>query len=851
MVEMCKTYKRVFKDNDLDIQIMPLRPDNKNPIVPHKGGVYDENKFIYNTKNWTHKGKLCNFGLLMNEQVFCIDLDGVFDKTAPKDQQVVQQKESAEKYYKMFSEKFDLSGAWIEKTRKGYHLIWKKCDELKNCTCAPSGFKNAGYPGIDFVTISKSIHNNVATKSILAIHPSTNKNWISSNNPLNGHKIQYPPDNLVNWINENLRQSKSQSQSQPRQQIKKKTVQIRKRVQAHGTEHEINELKDILDKLPPKYYEDESHGGDWQLWFRVMLGIQYIMGESGYDTWVQFNKKSCIWDEDVQETNKRRYWDENIGIFTDNPVNIGSFRYWIQNDNPEAWIKIKQKSLLNLQLKALNGSWFDLAILAAAELPNVCYDTITNTWCKFEDGVWYMDYRKVIVDLNEIVANNFKLTLTEFFKNKKTGILATKDIEENERNQKLARVEKDIKKVNAICLKIGNEPDKLKKQLKEIVGKEIKFDKNPWLLGFKNGWVYDLKAKMFRQAEMDDMVSMKTNYSADEVIDVTEEQMQELKQVIEDILPDKEARDYQFYLLALALNGIEAKRFCCQNGSGANGKSTLFGLLKVALGDYCKNISTMHYTKPMNESGPRPDLLDLQNTRLFIATEPSEGERFNSGAIKKITGGDPIRCRGMWSGKTIEFYVVGQSNVLCNDKPDLEGIEGGLLRRIVNFVYPVKFVSKPDPNNPYEKPINMKYKSEEWYQTQGAVMLKWLINLHNHYLDLGQTEYQLQPPSSIVANTKEWVSDSMPFKSFLESCYRPMPRKQGIKLKAIDAHMAFRESDIYMSMTKKEKRTWSKKNCIDKLLELSPEWKNSYDGHRQQIFWVEQIEPEDEPEGYL
>lgn len=802
LLQTAQEYKKVFENNGLDVQIMPLRHSNKNPVFKHKGGAYTpekEKQVLADQKHWIDEKKACNLGWLMNDQLFCLDLDGA--GTTPEEKE-----KTAANYFQMFQEKFDLTGAWIERTRKGYHLIWKKPEQLKEVTLATDAFKQAGFPGIDLVTVTGSSHNNIPTKAVLCVYPSTNKVWLDSNSPLTGHQLKEPPNDLTEWILRH-RRTTAQRRVTGEERQEKKSIQIRKRVKGHGSPREIQELKLILDELPSTYYEDTGNGGDWNLWFKVMVGVQYLMGDDGYETWVAFNKKAQCWTPEMEESNKTRYWDKHIGEETTTPIKMGSFRYWIRTDNPAAWIEIGKQNLLNYHVAAFYGSWYELAEMSSLELPNIVYNKITNRWCKFEDGVWDTDYQRLIVDLNSDVRVNFEKTLESRFQEWYKG-------EDPDRAKA---------KITRVGLKFSSNPEKVVSQLKSICSKEIVFDENPWLIGVKGGWVYDLRKKCFRKAKKEDYVSKAVGFIAEDIINVSQELMDELENVLEDILPIQEQREYQLYLLALSLNGIEAKRFSCQNGSGANGKSTLFGLLKVALGDYCKNVSTEHYTTRFSQSGPRPDLLDFQGTRLFIATEPSEGERFNSGSIKKLTGGDPIRCRGMYFGETLEFYCVGQHNVLCNDLPNLSGVDGGIRRRIVNFRYPTKFVKNPDPNNKFEKLINVKFKSQEWFQQMGAAVLKLLFELHDRYLELGQAEYQLDPPKSLTILTDEWISNSIDVREVIEEYYLPNPESSE-RISAKDLYAIYRESDSYQQLSKKEKRLWGKKYSLQKLEEVNPLW---------------------------
>ena len=78
-------------------------------------------------------------------------------------------------------------------------------------------------------------------------------------------------------------------------------------------------------------------------------------------------------------------------------------------------------------------------------------------------------------------------------------------------------------------------------------------------------------------------------------------------------------------------------------GTGANGKSLLMDLCKIVLGDYFRTISVSYLTKEdEGKDKPLPDLVSARYTRMLVASEPEERDRFQTSIIKLITGNDEI-----------------------------------------------------------------------------------------------------------------------------------------------------------------------------------------------------------------
>lgn len=330
LVNITKQYKEFFKASGIDMKVMPLNNSNKNPKYPHKGGVYDDMAHVMKDATWIDKDrKLCNYGWMLNDKVFCIDLDGFSDNpdSIVKD---AEKKQSAEEYYKLMCDEFpdDINRAIIEKTRKGYHLIWKRTDKLAGLTDATDAFRHNDMKGIDIKTITNSRHNGLLTEAMLAVYPSNGKQWMEGHNPLEGALLQECSDELASWILKNM------SKPEKAKPVKAKPVKVQ--VKSKGNA-DVEELKRLLPLLGPEFYELVSDGGDWELWMKVCRGIINICGPTGeaYDLFVQHCSRASSWCDDSEEKNKR-YWDKySTDESVENPIGIGSFRSWTKTAPPD------------------------------------------------------------------------------------------------------------------------------------------------------------------------------------------------------------------------------------------------------------------------------------------------------------------------------------------------------------------------------------------------------------------------------------------------------------------------------------------------------------------------------------
>ena len=366
LVQITMKYKECFKASGIDMKVIPLNSGNKNPKYRHRGGVYNDMAHVLQESAWIDKDrKLCNYGWLLNDQVFCVDLDGFGDTDEIK-------RESADSYFKLMCDQFpnDIDNALIEKTRKGYHLIWKRTDKLAGLTDHTDAFRHHDMKGIDIKTVTNSIHDGVLTHSVLAVYPSNGKQWMDGHNPLDGALLQECSDDLASWILKNITKPEKE----------KAKVQVKAKTKAKSSANsDVEELKRLLPLLGPEFYELVSDGGDWDLWMKVCRGIINICGPTseGYDLFVQHCSRASSFDEN----SNKRYWEKfTTDESVENPIGIGSFRSWTKSAPPDGnFLDVLQEFEL-LHAKIINKSQF------LKFLPNDLFQFFTLTELKTSYG---------------------------------------------------------------------------------------------------------------------------------------------------------------------------------------------------------------------------------------------------------------------------------------------------------------------------------------------------------------------------------------------------------------------------------------------------------------------------------
>ena len=152
-----------------------------------------------------------------------------------------------------------------------------------------------------------------------------------------------------------------------------------------------------------------------------------------------------------------------------------------------------------------------------------------------------------------------------------------------------------------------------------------------------------------------------------------------------------------------ALTGqTKEQQFCFAHGTGANGKSVLYGLLQELGGSYCVQSQPEAFMLKQSGEGATPLLARLQGARLVIAPETEDGQRLAESTVKQLTGGDIIVARPIY-GHPIEFKPKFKLVIVGNHKPQIRGDDHGIWRRVHLLPFKRIFVEHEQDKNLPEK----------------------------------------------------------------------------------------------------------------------------------------------------
>lgn len=435
-------------------------------------------------------------------------------------------------------------------------------------------------------------------------------------------------------------------------------------------------IKEYLAILDPSRYQDRSK---W-------LNVGYILRSLDPGFRPLFHTFSARW-EHYNAHDVDIAWASCIG---DKKYGIESLRALAMHDNPD-WFANLQTDLEDRDLKSLTNIDMVLCRYVHRVYSSEFVNTVNNVWHHFNGVRWVPERRNIQLKL-------------------KVGITLYDRIQEYAR--KLTD-KKHIKRYNSVLQKIGGS-DGLRNL--DLVFTDYRFedlaDQDPFLIGFENG-IYDLQTDEFRQGTPGDYVTMSTHtkythYAPSDPLYI------EIMDLLRKIFPREDVMEFTLRSLSTGLVGLNREEnFYFWTGKGAtggNGKSTILSLLTGALGDYCIQMPVSLLTSEReNSASANPALAQLRNRRAVIMQEPGPEQKIRVETLKYLSGNDKMSVRDLFKSQ-VEFQPVATWFLACNGVPTMNGMDGGVARRMKVTQFESVFCSDPDTDASFS---DYKYKADE------------------------------------------------------------------------------------------------------------------------------------------
>lgn len=509
----------------------------------------------------------------------------------------------------------------------------------------------------------------------------------------------------------------------------------------------IKKLCTLLSTERATYYDT---------WIEVCWCLKNIgPNNEFYPLFIEFSKK-C-----PKKFNQRDCQDYWIKARDDGDLGLGSLRYWAKSDAPEEYAKLMKElvfataeklakgsvDIAEIVYKMYNDKFIYLDCLSAER--KGWYEYCNHRWVKRRNGPEFR--RTLTTEVHQLYIN-----LYSSFKSKE--IAAAEDSPERKVYEYKAKIASQIEKrlrdtptLNHImteCISLFSQRDF-----------EERLDANPFLIGFNNG-IFDLQHNKFRPGIPEDYISLCTgiNYRP---TSAHSDKVKEVMNFMNEILPNKEVREYFLKVAASCLDGINRdEKFYILTGRGRNGKSKVVQLIQEVLGQYTCALSIALITQKRSSAGnASPEIAKMKGKRLSVFKEPDNitDSILNVGMIKDLTGNDIISCRNLYENDN-EFRVSSKIFLMCNQTPEVNADDDGAWDRIRIIPFPIHFCANPREPNDRLIDESIREKIPKWKEAFMSLLVEYYIKYRKE---------GLREPKLVLKATEEYRERNNVFMEFI------------------------------------------------------------------------------------
>ena len=595
----------------------------------------------------------------------------------------------------------------------------------------------------------------------------------------NGKELQKMPDFMYDLLKDERKGIKKEVKKKEVKKVDDQKI-VDKKIVNKKIAKPSNDITDLIDV---KYIDD------FDSWLRIV----WAMKQEGHS------------EEAIKELSKKsaNYSDEGFrNAFEKSPSNItvsqGTLNYYAKLSNKSQYYEIIKDK-------------YDFDDICDDDFSKIIINEMGDDFV-YQNEVLYTYYKDAWHSNGELAHKVIKNFLIDF----------TFEIIESE-NKSLRKQMLDGEDTKATMAKLNFLKKALKKiktvkSLKSIVESlkinlvsskdEIIFDSYlPDVLCFKNRSI-DLQKSLNYDVQKSDYITHNTGYKYEKP---TDEQIQTITKLIDDVFPDDEEKKSYLSVLFQGMTGHRTEKFILANGSGRNGKGFINELFRSMLGDeysYKANVASL--TKPIKE-GANPEIANMSQKRFTILTEPNDNEDIQGSNIKTLTGDDVLNARGLYSSNT-KTRLYHTMVLECNKKPNIAGkLDNSIASRLIDIPFRTFFTDDKHEQETLDncKPCNLKIKEESFKREHRCAFFEYLLQ---------HAPKKLYVPESIKARTAEYIEDCDPFLSWFNDNYEHTTDKNDI-VKVKDVFHDFKNKDYYQNLNKKEKRELNEKKFIKMIQE--------------------------------
>ena len=440
---------------------------------------------------------------------------------------------------------------------------------------------------------------------------------------------------------------------------------------------------------------------------------------------------------------------------------------------------------------------------------------VVKEFTKYIISRTYAVRKKIVIELNDYQENvkfgNVPQDMYDIVTKKYRACIPAKPITDT-RDIITYHLEEQKKAIDKYIISVerylGNvsSRDKLVKDICRVITCDwIEFDKNAHLLAFNNG-VYDLNKDAWVKSCYTQYISITTGWEWSYTYN--SKYVERVNEILTQIFPNPDVRKHYLTVLSTGLYGETICKFFIAKGVGGNGKGLVTELMTTAVGGYGYKLPSAIMSREI-KSGANPEIANMNNKRFVYVQEPTNS-KISTAAVKELTGGASLNCRGLYSADT-ETRLKLTLLMECNELPKLDESGDAMARRLDVTPFDARFMNI----NRYEELSEDEIATGLYHIEDTTLMDANFKNIHKqafmvilmeHFKDFRNNSYTVIAPKIVVNEAKEYLKYSDDIYGWFMDTFKK-DDSNVISFKQI--YNAFCSNEYYNNLSKAEKRKYN------------------------------------------
>jgi putative DNA primase/helicase len=228
-------------------------------------------------------------------------------------------------------------------------------------------------------------------------------------------------------------------------------------------------------------------------------------------------------------------------------------------------------------------------------------------------------------------------------------------------------------------------------------------------------------------------------------------------------------------------------------GPTCTGKTTFLETIRHILNNYAVLTSYNTFLTIRRTSSGEPEMIELQGSRMVIASESNPGESFSPAKIKQYTSKEPIKTRALYSNIMVNITNRGKLWFVTNHPPRIDFSESAMWNRAIRIDFDHQVSEDKQDKRLLDKLISSNNAPGilSWL-VEGCV--KWYRD-HDWNEEYGyKPDFKrdpLQVPESVRMATEQYRFEQCPISGFIDDCCEIDPGNESHSVTVADLREAY------------------------------------------------------------